>query len=139
MFAKSEKITGVGGEHIPLFAKQTPLPVTVSAKAGGSTGVKQYQLCILQSTGTIMPANEMSGISPLSNGQVLCVAAYAAKTNEMVTVYTQGTFNINVIEFGEGLFGSSKIEPAKKLEKLFNYGSSAIFFENCETNPVQRT
>lgn len=136
MFAKSEKITAVGGEHIPLFAKQTPLPVTVSAKA--TQAVAQYQFCLLKNDGTVTIIDELMGINPLSNAQQLCVAAFAANANEPVSVYTHGTFNINALVFGTGL--SNGVETVtQKLEKLRKFNSSVIFFENCETNPVQRT
>lgn len=137
MFAKSEKITGVGGEHIPLFAKQTPLPVTVSAKATES--VSQYQVCILKNDGTVAAVTGLTGISPLSNAQQLCITAFAAKANEQVSVYTHGTFNINALAYGLDFFSTSENTVAKKIEKLRKFNSSVIFFENCETNPVQRT
>ena len=137
MFAKSEKITGVGGEHIPLFAKQTPLPVTVSAKATES--VSQYQVCILKNDGTVVTVTGLTGISPLSNAQQLCITAFAAKPNEPVSVYTHGTFNINALAYGLDFFNTSENTVAKKIEKLRKFNSSVIFFENCETNPVQRT
>lgn len=136
MFAKSEKITAVGGEHIPLFAKQTPLPVTVSAKA--TQAVAQYQFCLLKNDGTVTIVDELMGINSLSNTQQLCVAAFAANTNEPVSVYTHGTFNINALVFGTGLFNGTET-VTQKLEKLRKFNSSVIFFENCETNPVQRT
>lgn len=136
MFAKSEKITAVGGEHIPLFAKQTPLPVTVSAKA--TQAVAQYQFCLLKNDGTVVVIDELMGVNPLSNAQQLCVAAFAAKANEPVSVYTHGTFNINALVFGTGLFNGTET-VTQKLEKLRKFNSSVIFFENCETNPVQRT
>lgn len=136
MFAKSEKITAVGGEHIPLFAKQTPLPVTVSAKA--IQAVAQYQFCLLKNDGTVTIIDELMGTNPLSNAQQLCVAAFAAKTNEPVSVYTHGTFNINALAFGQGLFNTGDTVE-QKLTKLRKFNSSVIFFENCETNPVQRT
>lgn len=136
MFAKSEKITAVGGEHIPLFAKQTPLPVTVSAKA--THVVAQYQFCLLKNDGTVVVIDELMGVNPLSNAQQLCVAAFAAKANEPVSVYTHGTFNINALVFGTGLFNGTET-VTQKLEKLRKFNSSVIFFENCETNPVQRT
>lgn len=136
MFAKSEKITGVGGEHIPLFAKQTPLPVTVSGKA--SDGVKQYQLCHLKNDGTVSIIDDLVGVQALSNDKQLCISAFAAKKGEPVSVYTHGTFNINALVFGTDLF-SEMNTVAQKLEKLRMFNSSVIFFENCETNPVQRT
>lgn len=136
MFAKSEKITAVGGEHIPLFAKQTPLPVTVTAKA--TTAVEQYQLCQLKNDGTITIVDDLIGANPLANNVQLCVTAFAAKTNESVSVYTHGTFNINALVYGTGFFSTST-PVAAKLEKLRKFNSSVIFFENCETNPVQRT
>lgn len=136
MFAKSENIKAVGGEHIPLFAKQTPLPVTVSVKA--TQAVVQYQLCLLKNDGTAIVIDELMGVNPLSNVQQLCVAAFAAKANEPVSVYTHGTFNINALVFGTGLFNGTET-VTQKLEKLRKFNSSVIFFENCETNPVQRT
>lgn len=136
MFAKSEKITGVGGEHIPLFAKQTPLPVTVSAKASGE--VKQYQLCHLKNDGTAIVIDEIQGVQALSNDKQLCITAFAAKSGEPVSVYTHGTFNINALVFGEGLLTGANT-PDEKVAKLRKFNSSVIFFENCETNPVQRT
>ena len=136
MFAKSEKITGVGGEHIPLFAKQTPLPVTVSAKA--TMAVEQYQLCQLKNDGTITIVDDLIGANPLANNVQLCVSAFAAKTNESVSVYTHGTFNIHALVYGTG-FCSDGTPVAAKLEKLRTFNSSVILFENCETNPVQRT
>lgn len=136
MFAKSEKITAVGGEHIPLFAKQTPLPVTVSVKA--TQAVAQYQLCLLKNDGTVTVIDELMGVNPLSNAQQLCVAAFAAKANEPVSVYTHGTFNLNALVFGQGLFNTGDTVE-QKLTKLRKFNSSVIFFENCETNPVQRT
>lgn len=136
MFAKSENIKAVGGEHIPLFAKQTPLPVTVSVKA--IQAVAQYQLCLLKNDGTAIVFDELMGVNPLSNVQQLCVAAFAAKANEPVSVYTHGTFNINALVFGTGLFNGIET-VTQKLEKLRKFNSSVIFFENCETNPVQRT
>nr|DAV58294.1 MAG TPA: hypothetical protein [Caudoviricetes sp.] len=137
MFAKSEKITAVGGEHIPLFAKQTPLPVTVSAKA--TENVSQYQVCILKNDGTVSAVTGLTNISPLSNTQQLCIAAFAAKSNEPVSVYTHGTFNINALTYGPEFFSTSENTPAEKLEKLRKFNSSVIFFEHLDTNPVQRT
>ena len=136
MFAKSEKIAAVGGTHIPLFAKQTPLPVTVTAKA--TSAVEQYQLCRLKNDGTITIVDDLIGAGPLGNNAQLCVAAFAAKTNESVSVYTHGTFNINALVYGTGFF-SDNTPVAEKIEKLRKFNSSVIFFENCETNPVQRT
>ncbi len=136
MFAKSEKITAVGGTHIPLFAKQTPLPVTVSATAAGA--IEQYALCHLSNAGKVSVITDLEGAQPLSNDKQLCVAAFAAKVNEPVSVYTHGTFNINALVFGTGFFTGMET-VAEKLEKLRKFNSSVIFFENCETNPVQRT
>lgn len=136
MFAKSEKITAVGGTHIPLFAKQTPLPVTVSATASGA--IEQYALCHLSNAGKVSVITDLEGAQALSNDKQLCIAAFAAKANEPVSVYTHGTFNINALVYGTGFFDSST-PVAAKLEKLRKFNSSVIFFENCETNPVQRT
>ena len=136
MFAKSENIKAVGGEHIPLFAKQTPLPVTVSATASGE--IQQYALCHLSNAGKVTVITEIEGVQALSNDKQLCIAAFAAKSNEPVSVYTHGTFNINALVFGTGLFSGMET-VAQKLEKLRKFNSSVIFFENCETNPVQRT
>ena len=136
MFAKSEKITAVGGEHIPLFAKQTPLPVTVSAKASGE--VKQYQLCHLKNDGTVIVIDDLVGAQALSNDKQLCIAAFAAKGNEPVSVYTHGTFNIDALVYGIGFF-NEHTTVAAKLEKLRKFNSSVIFFEHLDTNPVQRT
>lgn len=136
MFAKSEKITAVGGEHIPLFAKQTPLPVTVSAKASGE--VKQYQLCHLKNDGTVSIIDELVGAQALSNDKQLCIAAFAAKGDEPVSVYTHGTFNIDALVYGIGFFeNSTSVEG--KLKKLRSFNSNTIFFEHLDTNPVQRT
>lgn len=136
MFAKSEKITAVGGEHIPLFAKQTPLPVTVSATAGME--IQQYALCHLTNAGKVNVIADLEGAQALSNDKQLCIAAFAAKANEPVSVYTHGTFNINALVYGTG-FVNTMESVAQKLEKLRKFNSSVIFFENCETNPVQRT
>ena len=136
MFAKSEKITAVGGEHIPLFAKQTPLPVTVSATAGME--IQQYTLCHLTNAGKVNVITDLEGVQSLSNDKQLCVAAFAAKSGEPVSVYTHGTFNINALVYGTGFFNAME-SIAQKLEKLRKFNSSVIFFENCETNPVQRT
>lgn len=136
MFAKSEKITAVGGEHIPLFAKQTPLPVTVSAKA--SVEVKQYQLCHLKNDGTVSIIDELIGIQALSNDKQLCIAAFAAKSNEPVSVYTHGTFNIDALVYDISLFNNNTT-VADKLKKLRTFNSNTIFFEHLDTNPVQRT
>ena len=136
MFAKSEKITAVGGEHIPLFAKQTPLPVTVSAKARGE--VKQYQLCHLKNDGTVSIIDDLVGVQALSNDKQLCIAAFAAKDNEPVSVYTHGTFNIDALVYGIGFFESST-SVEDKLKKLRTFNSNTIFFEHLDTNPVQRT
>lgn len=136
MFAKSEKITGVGGEHIPLFAKQTPLPVTVSGKA--SDEVKQYQLCHLKNDGTVSIIDDLVGVRALSNDKQLCISAFAAKSGEPVSVYTHGTFNIDALVYGIGFFdGNTTVEA--KLAKLRTFNSSVIFFEHLDTNPVQRT
>ena len=136
MFAKSEKITAVGGEHIPLFAKQTPLPVTVSATASGA--IQQYALCHLSNAGKVSIITDLEGAQAVSNDKQLCIAAFAAKANEPVSVYTHGTFNINALVFGTGFFNAMET-VAQKIEKLRKFNSSVIFFENCETNPVQRT
>ena len=136
MFAKSEKITAVGGEHIPLFAKQTPLPATVSAKA--KSAVKQYQLCKLNNDGTVEPIITVSDFQALSAGKQLCITAYDAEANNTVSVYTQGTFNINAIVVNVGAFNNN-YSVSEKLEKLRLFASPVVFFENCETNPVQRT
>lgn len=136
MFAKSEKITAVGGEHIPLFAKQTPLPVTVSATASGE--IQQYALCHLSNAGKVTVITELEGAQPLSNDKQLCVAAFAAKSGEPVSVYTHGTFNIDALVYGMGFFDSMNT-VASKIEKLRNFNSSVIFFEHLDTNPVQRT
>lgn len=137
MFAKSEKITGVGGEHIPLFAKQTPLPVTVSAKV--TENVSQYQVCILKNDGTVAVVSGLTGVNPLSNSQQLCITAFAAKPNEPVSVYTHGTFNIDALAYATDFFTTSENTVAKKLEKLRKFNSNTIFFEHLDTNPVQRT
>lgn len=136
MFAKSEKITAVGGEHIPLFAKQTPLPVTVSATA--STEIKQYALCHLSNAGKVTVITDLEGAQPLSNDKQLCVAAFAAKNGEPVSVYTHGTFNIDALVYGTGFFDSINT-VASKIEKLRKFNSNTIFFEHLDTNPVQRT
>lgn len=136
MFAKSEKITAVGGEHIPLFAKQTPLPVTVSAKA--KSAVKQYQLCKLNNDGTVEPIITVSDFQALPAGKQLCITAYDAEANNTVSVYTQGTFNINAIVVNVGAYNNN-YSVSEKLEKLRLFASPVVFFENCETNPVQRT
>lgn len=136
MFAKSEKITAVGGEHIPLFAKQTPLPVTVSATA--STEIQQYALCHLSNAGKVTVITDLEGAQPLSNDKQLCVAAFAAKNGEPVSVYTHGTFNIDALVYGTGFFDSINT-VASKIEKLRRFNSNTIFFEHLDTNPVQRT
>lgn len=136
MFAKSEKITAVGGEHIPLFAKQTPLPVTVSATA--STEIQQYALCHLSNAGKVTVITDLEGAQPLSNDKQLCVAAFAAKNGEPVSVYTHGTFNINALVYGTGFFDTINT-VASKIEKLRKFNSNTIFFEHLDTNPVQRT
>lgn len=135
MFAKSEKITAVGGEHIPLFAKQTPLPVTTTATA--KNDLPQYQLGILQNNGEITVEAGLFNY-PLDNTKQLCVTAFPAKSNETVSVYTHGTFNINALVLPAGMFSSGdSIEQKLMIFRKIN--SSTIFFENCETNPVQRT
>lgn len=136
MFAKSEKITAVGGKHIPLFAKQTPLPVTVSATAGME--IQQYGLCHLSNAGKVTVITDLEGAQPLSNDKQLCVAAFAAKSGEPVSVYTHGTFNIDALVYGTGFFDSMNT-VASKIEKLRKFNSNTIFFEHLDTNPVQRT
>lgn len=136
MFAKSEKITAVGGEHIPLFAKQTPLPVTVSATASGE--IQQYALCHLSNAGKVTVITALEGAQALSNDKQLCIAAFAAKDGEPVSVYTHGTFNIDALVYGTGFFDSMNT-VASKIEKLRTFNSNTIFFEHLDTNPVQRT
>lgn len=136
MFAKSEKITAVGGEHIPLFAKQTPLPVTVSATAGME--IQQYALCHLTNAGKVNVITGLEGALPLSNDKQLCIAAFAAKNDEPVSVYTHGTFNIDALVYGAGFFDRMNT-VASKIEKLRMFNSNTIFFEHLDTNPVQRT
>ena len=136
MFAKSENIKAVGGEHIPLFAKQTPLPVTVSATA--SDEIQQYALCHLSNAGKVNVITALEGAQPLSNDKQLCIAAFAAKNGEPVSVYTHGTFNIDALVYGTGFFGSIDTF-ASKIEKLRKFNSNTIFFEHLDTNPVQRT
>lgn len=136
MFAKSEKITAVGGEHIPLFAKQTPLPVTVSATASGE--IQQYTLCHLSNAGKVTAITDLEGAQPLSNDKQLCIAAFAAKNGEPVSVYTHGTFNIDALVYGTGFFNDLNTD-ASKIEKLRKFNSNTIFFEHLDTNPVQRT
>lgn len=136
MFAKSEKITAVGGEHIPLFAKQTPLPVTVSATASGE--IQQYALCHLSNAGKVTVITDLEGAQPLSNNKQLCIAAFAAKNGEPVSVYTHGTFNIDALVYGIGFFDNMNT-VASKIEKLRRFNSNTIFFEHLDTNPVQRT
>lgn len=136
MFAKSENIKAVGGEHIPLFAKQTPLPATVSATAGME--IQQYALCHLSNAGKVTVITDLEGAQPLSNDKQLCVAAFAAKNGEPVSVYTHGTFNIDALVYGTGLFDSMNT-VASKIEKLRKFNSNTIFFEHLDTNPVQRT
>lgn len=136
MFAKSENIKAVGGEHIPLFAKQTPLPVTVSATASGE--IQQYALCHLSNAGKVNVITDLEGAQPLSNDKQLCIAAFAAKNGEPVSVYTHGTFNINALVYGTGFFDSMNTF-ASKIEKLRKFNSNTIFFEHLDTNPVQRT
>ena len=135
MFAKSEKITGVGGEHIPLFAKQTPLPVTRTATAKNE--LPQYQLAILKNTGEITVEAGLFN-SPLDNTQQLCVTAFPCKANENVSVYTHGTFNLNAIVLPAGMFSSGD-SVERRLMVLRKMNSSVIFFEHLDTNPVQRT
>ena len=136
MFAKSENIKAVGGEHIPLFAKQTPLPVTVSATA--SDEIQQYALCHLSNAGKVTVISDLEGAQPLSNDKQLCIAAFAAKNGEPVSVYTHGTFNIDALVYGTGFFDSMNT-LASKIEKLRRFNSNTIFFEHLDTNPVQRT
>lgn len=136
MFAKSENIKAVGGEHIPLFAKQTPLPVTVSATA--SSEIQQYALCHLSNAGGVTVITDLEGAQPLSNDKQLCIAAFAAKNGEPVSVYTHGTFNIDALVYGTGFFDSMNT-VASKIEKLRRFNSNTIFFEHLDTNPVQRT
>lgn len=136
MFAKSENIKAVGGEHIPLFAKQTPLPVTVSATAIGE--IQQYALCHLTNAGKVNVITELEGAQSLSNGKQLCIAAFAAKSGEPVSVYTHGTFNIDALVYGTGFFDNMNT-VAGKIEKLRRFNSNTIFFEHLDTNPVQRT
>lgn len=136
MFAKSEKITAVGGGHIPLFAKQTPLPVTVSATASGE--IQQYALCHLSNAGRVIVITDLEGAQSLGNDKQLCVAAFAAKSGEPVSVYTHGTFNIDALVYGTGFF-DSMATVASKIEKLRKFNSNTIFFEHLDTNPVQRT
>lgn len=136
MFAKSENIQAVGGVHIPLFAKQTPLPATVSAKA--KADVQQYQLCTLNTDGTVEPITAVAAFAALSAGKQLCVTAYAAGANKNVSVYTNGTFNINAIVVDVTEYKNT-YTVAQRLEKLRLFGSPVIFFENAETDPVQRT
>lgn len=136
MFAKSENIKAVGGEHIPLFAKQTPLPATVSATAGME--IQQYALCHLSNAGKVTVITDLGGAQPLSNDKQLCVAAFAAKNGEPVSVYTHGTFNIDALVYGTGFFDSLST-VASKIEKLRKFNSNTIFFEHLDTNPVQRT
>lgn len=136
MFAKSENIKAVGGEHIPLFAKQTPLPVTVSATASGE--IQQYALCHLSNAGKVTAITDLEGAQSLSNDKQLCIAAFAAKNGEPVSVYTHGTFNIDALVYGTGFFDSTNT-VAGKIEKLRRFNSNTIFFEHLDTNPVQRT
>lgn len=136
MFAKSENIKAVGGEHIPLFAKQTPLPVTVSATASGE--IQQYALCHLSNAGKVTVITDLEGAQPLSNDKQLCIAAFAAKNGEPVSVYTHGTFNIDALVYSTDFFDSMNI-VASKIEKLRKFNSNTIFFEHFDTNPVQRT
>lgn len=136
MFAKSENIKAVGGEHIPLFAKQTPLPVTVSATA--SSEIQQYALCHLSNAGKVTVITDLEGAQPLSNDKQLCIAAFAAKNGEPVSVYTHGTFNIDALVYGTGFFDIMNT-VASKIEKLRRFNSNTIFFEHLDTNPVQRT
>jgi hypothetical protein len=136
MFAKSENIKAVGGEHIPLFAKQTPLPVTVSATASGE--IQQYALCHLSNAGKVTVITDLEGAQALSNDKRLCVAAFAAKSGEPVSVYTHGTFNIDALVYGTGFFDNMST-VASKIEKLRRFNSNTIFFEHLDTNPVQRT
>ena len=136
MFAKSENIKAVGGEHIPLFAKQTPLPVTVSATASGE--IQQYALCHLSNAGKATVITDLEGAQSLSNDKQLCIAAFAAKNGEPVSVYTHGTFNIDALVYGTGFFDSLNT-VASKIEKLRRFNSNTIFFEHLDTNPVQRT
>lgn len=136
MFAKSENIKAVGGEHIPLFAKQTPLPVTVSATA--SSEIQQYALCHLSNTGKVTAIADLEDAQPLSNDKQLCIAAFAAKNGEPVSVYTHGTFNIDALVCGIGFFDSMDAGTSK-IEKLRKFNSNTIFFEHLDTNPVQRT
>lgn len=135
MFAKSENIPAVGGLHIPLFAKQTPLPATVSAKA--KAAVQQYQLCKLNTDGTVEPVIAAADFAALSAGKQLCVTAFAAEANTPVSVYTNGTFNINAIVVNVTEYNNT-YTVAQRLEKLRLFGSPVIFFENAETDPVQR-
>lgn len=136
MFAKSENIKAVGGEHIPLFAKQTPLPVTVSATASGE--IQQYALCYLSNAGKVTAITDLEGAQLLSNDKQLCIAAFAAKNGEPVSVYTHGTFNIDALVYGTGFFDGI-YTVASKIEKLRKFNSNTIFFEHLDTNPVQRT
>lgn len=135
MFAKSENIQAVGGVHIPLFAKQTPLPVTVAAKA--KVALQQYQLCKLDTDGTVEAVTAVGDFAALPAGTQLCVTAYSADANKGVSVYTHGTFNINALVVNVTEYNST-YTVAQRLEKLRLFGSPVIFFENAETDPVQR-
>lgn len=132
MFAKSERELNLGGVNNPLFAKQTPLPATVSAVAGAD--VKQYQVCFYESNGKVTPATTIAPIS----GQQLCVAAFDAANGKPVSIYVNGTFNVDALNLTAITAITTTATAAEKKEQLVKFNSPVVLFENLTTDAIQR-
>lgn len=132
MFAKSERELNLGGVNNPLFAKQTPLPATVSATAGAD--LKQYQVCFYESNGKVTPA---TAVAPIS-GKQLCVAAFDAANGKSVSIYVNGTFNVDALNLTAITAIPATATATQKKEQLVKFNSPVVFFENLSTDSIQR-
>ena len=136
MFAKSEKIENVGVGNVPLFAKHVPLPATHRGTAASE--IKQYQVVQLD-----LSSNQVTPVTQAGNGgfsmpaPLIGVAAYPAKSGEVVTFYTHGTINVDAIDVSA--IASLKSADAKaKMLALNTLDSQTLVFDVVTTDPIQR-
>ena len=134
MFAKSEKIENVGVGNVPLFAKHVPLPATHRGTA--TSEIKQYQVVQLDlSSNQVTPVTYLGVVSyPMP---LLGIAAYPAKSGEVVTFYTHGTINVDAIDVS-AIPILLTADAKTKMAALNTLGSQTLLFDAIDTDPIQR-
>lgn len=131
MFAKSEKVAAVGEANIPLFGKQVPHPVTVNGTSRDA--IKQYQL--VEITTDSMQIAAATTIGQYAPTKMYGVAAYDCGATEHVTVFVEGTFNVNALDF-TALTTIATRSADEKAGFLNAIGQAGLYFTNLNTDPV---